>query len=161
MLPGTSREMISTAGEQGVGHGHGWGPDYSCHIRNDSWVWMEKQKLLLFLRGDTRLIEVVAFSGWKAITDAVSKTPYTKFGPLGDWAGVLDHIVSIVKWKMPYGVGGWGAIYPTVPSFLEGEALGLHCAPFHPCHSLLLAFAQQFIRANSLIVIPSGSSWAM
>lgn len=84
MLPGASKEMTSTAGEQGVGHGHGWGPDCSCHIQSDSWVRMEKQKLLLFLRGDTRLIEVVAFLGWKAIADTVSKTPHTKFGPLGD-----------------------------------------------------------------------------
>lgn len=50
MLPGASREMTSTAAEQGVGHGHGWGPDCSCHIQSDSWVRMEKQKLLLFLR---------------------------------------------------------------------------------------------------------------
>lgn len=85
MLPGASREMMSTAGEQGVGHGHGWGrADYSCHTQSDSRVWMEKQKTLLFLRGDTRLTEVVAVSGWKAITDTVSKTPHTKSGPLGD-----------------------------------------------------------------------------
>lgn len=85
MLPGASREMMSTAGEQGVGQGHGWGrTDYSWHIQSDSGVWMEKQKTLLFLRGDTRLTEVVAFSGWKARTDTVSKRPHTKSGPLGD-----------------------------------------------------------------------------
>lgn len=84
MLPGASREKMSTAGEQRVGHGHGWGPDCSCHVQSDSGVQMEKQKPLLFLRGDTRLPEVVAFPGWKAITDTVSKTPHTKSGPLGD-----------------------------------------------------------------------------